>query len=142
MMQKIAALGILLAVLCLGGFALAQESASTPAPVAVAPVADQSHEPVPVPQPDALTVQRYRSGNIIWAVDQLLGLALPLLFLATGWSARMRDKARPWGKRWYFTLAIYFLMLSAAMGLLQLPGSFYVEFVREHAGGLSNQTLG
>lgn len=142
MMQKIAALGILLAVLCLGGIALAQDSASTPAPAAAAPVADQSHEPVPVPQPDALTVQRYKSGNIIWAVDQLLGLALPLLFLATGWSARMRDKARQWGKWWYFTLAIYFLMLSAAMGALQLPWSFYVEFVREHAYGLSNQTLG
>jgi Zn-dependent protease with chaperone function len=142
MIQKIAAMGILLAVLCLSGLALAQESTPTPAPVAVESVLAPSHEPVPVPQPDALTIQRYRSGNIVWAVNQLLGLALPLLFLATGWSARLRDKSARWGRRWYFSLAIYFTLLSLAMGLLQLPWSFYVEYVREHAYGLSNQTLG
>lgn len=142
MSWKIAAIGLMLATLCLGGLALAQESTPTPSPETVSPSAAPSQEPVPVPQADELTMQRYRSGNIVWAVNQLLGLALPLLFLATGWSARLRDKSAQWGKRWYFTLAIYFTLLSLAMGLLQLPWSFYVEYVREHAYGLSNQTLG
>lgn len=142
MPQKFAALGLLVAVLCLSTFAIAQEITPPPSPDVAASAAPPSHEPVPVPQADELTMQRYRSGNIVWAVNQLLGLGIPLLFLATGWSARLRDKSAQWGKHWYFTLAIYFTLLSLAMGLLQLPWSFYVEYVREHAYGLSNQTLG
>jgi STE24 endopeptidase len=140
MPQKIALLGILFATLCLGAFA--QEVTPPPSPDVVASAVAPSHEPVPVPQPDERTMQRYRSGNVVWAVNQFLGLGLPLLFLATGWSARIRDKSAQWGKRWFFTLAIYFTLLSLAMGLIQLPWSFYVEYVREHAYGLSNQTLG
>ncbi len=142
MSQKIAAIGILVAMLCLSALAIAQKVTPPPSPAAQESAPAPSHEPVPVPQADELTMQRYRSGNIVWAVNQLLGLGLPLLFLATGWSARLRDKSAQWGKRWYFTLAIYFTLLSLAMGLLQLPWSFYVEYVREHAYGLSNQTLG
>lgn len=142
MSQKITAIGILVTLLCLSTFAMAQEVPTPPTPEALATAAAPSHEPVPVPQADELTMQRYRSGNIVWAVNQLLGLGIPLLFLATGWSARLRDKSAQWGKFWYFTLAIYFTLLSLAMGLLQLPWSFYVEYVREHAYGLSNQTLG
>lgn len=142
MMQKIAVFGILFALLYLSGLAIAQDVSSPTSPEVVTTVVTPSHEPVPVPQPDELTMQRYRSGNVVWAVSQLLGLAIPLLFLATGWSARLRDKSAQWGKHWYFTLAIYFTLLSFAMGLFQLPWSFYVEYVREHAYGLSNQTLG
>lgn len=120
--------------------AFAQESAA--APTAVAAEGMPEHEPVLVPEADARTMQRYRSGNVIWAVNQFLALGIPLLFLFTGWSARLRDLAGRWGRKWFFTVGIYFVLFSLATTLIQLPWSFYVEFVREHAYELSNQTLG
>jgi hypothetical protein len=32
---------------------------------------------VAVPQPSELALERYRSGNIIWVVNQLWGLLIP-----------------------------------------------------------------
>lgn len=120
-----------------------QESADPgagPAAGVVAP--EESHEPVPVPEADELTMQRYYTGNIVWAASQILGLGLPLLFLFTGWSARIRNVAQRWGRKWFFTVAIYFVLFTLAITLLELPWAFYVEYIREHAYGLSNQTLG
>ena len=59
-------------------------------PAATAPADDL----VPVPEPDAKALAYYRSGNALWAVGQLFGLAFPLVLLATGFSARMRDAGR------------------------------------------------
>lgn len=101
-----------------------------------------AHEPVPVPEADELTMRRYRSGNVVWAVGQAIGLGLPLLFLFAGWSARIRDVARRIGRKWFFVIAVYVAIFTVAGTVLQLPWSFYVEYVREHAYGLSNQTLG
>ena len=95
-----------------------------------------------MPVADELTIQRHRSGNVVWAVEQCLGIGLPLLFLFTGWSARMRNVATRWGRKWFVIVGLYFVLLSLAIGALQLPWAFYVEFIREHAYELSNQTLG
>lgn len=142
LMRVWACFGLLMALYLCCGLAVAQEGTSPPPGEVVSAIDAPSHEPVPVPQADERTMQRYRSGNVVWTVNQIIGLGLPLLFLFTGWSARMRDRANRWGKRWYFALVIYFVLLSLAMGLLQLPWQFYVEYIREHAYGLSNQTLG
>jgi len=40
---------------------------------------------VTVPEASALALRYYRSGNVIWIVEQVLGIALPALFLFTGW---------------------------------------------------------
>jgi len=98
--------------------------------------------PVAVPEADEVAMQRYRSGNVIWAVNQCIALGLPLLFLFTGWSARIRDAAKRIGPPWFFTVAIYFILFTLIATLLELPWIFYVEFIREHAYDLSNQTLG
>jgi STE24 endopeptidase len=98
--------------------------------------------PVPVPEPTPVAVKRYRSGNVLWAVETLFGLAVPLLLLLTGFSARLRDLARRIGRRWLFTVAIYTVLLLVTLHLLWLPLDFYSEFVREHTYGLSNQTPG
>lgn len=105
-------------------------------------VTDAIHEPVPVPQADERAMQRYRSGNVIWVVNQGIALGLPLLFLVTGWSARIRSFAQRAGKYWLFTVGLYFVLFTLITTVLQLPWAFYVEYVREHAYDLSNQTLG
>ena len=104
--------------------------------------AASAHEAVPVPQASDVAMQRYRSGNVIWFVNQALALGLPLLFLYFGWSGRIRDFATRIGRRWFFIVVIYFIVFSAVIGVLQLPWVFYIEYIREHSYGLSNQTIG
>src|SRR3954468_13209439 len=96
---------------------------------------------IAVPQPSALAVRYYRSGNALWAYDTLLGLLIPGLLLATGISARLRALALRAGRRWLLSTALYALLFVALTSLLTLPLTYYEEFVRQHAYGLSNQTL-
>jgi Zn-dependent protease with chaperone function len=115
----------------------------TPAP-STAAVAAAAPEPGPVavPEPTEKAMRYYRSGNVVWVVDTLLGLLVPALFLFTGFSARIRDVARRVGRKWLFVIAVYFVLFSLVSFVLTLPWSYYTEFVRQHAYGLSNQTLG
>lgn len=97
---------------------------------------------VTVPEPTELALRYYRSGNIIWIVEQVLGVALPLALLFSGWSARMRTFAAGLtGGRFYPTLVIYLALLSLLLFVVQLPMSYYVGYAREHAYGLSTQRL-
>jgi STE24 endopeptidase len=120
--------------------------APSPVPASAATTAAPSTPPdtgpVAVPEPTEKAMRYYRTGNVVWAVDTLLGLLVPALFLFTGFSARIRDVARRVGRNWFFTIAVYFVLFSLATWLLTLPWAYYTEFAREHAYGLSNQTLG
>jgi Zn-dependent protease with chaperone function len=46
------------------------------------------------------------------------------------------------GRRWFFVIAVYFVLFSVFLWLVELPLAFYSGYVREHAYGISNQTLG
>jgi STE24 endopeptidase len=96
---------------------------------------------VVLPPMSEKAAQRYLSGNVLWVVDTLLGFLIPLLFLFTGFSAKIRDWAKGWGKKWFFTIVLYFAIFTLVNFIITLPLSYYEEFVREHAYGLSNQTL-
>jgi Zn-dependent protease with chaperone function len=98
--------------------------------------------PVNVPEPTDSALRYYRGGNWIWAIEQLLGFALPVLLLFTGLSARLRTFAAGLtGGRFYPTLVVYLIVLSIATFLVELPLSYYVGYAREHAYGLSTQRL-
>ncbi len=99
-------------------------------------------EPVPVPEPSEKAMNYYRSGNLLWLVGTLWGLLVPAVFLFTGWSARIRDLARRVGRRWFFTVGLYFVFFTVILFFLDFPLSFYSGFVREHSYGLSNQAFG
>jgi Zn-dependent protease with chaperone function len=60
--------------------------------------------------------------------------------LFTGLSARIRDWAARLGRKWFFTVVLYFIIYLVINVVLHLPLSFYAGYVREHAYGLSNQT--
>jgi STE24 endopeptidase len=96
--------------------------------------------PVTVPDATELALRYYRSGNLIWTVEQVLGLALPALILFTGWSARLRTFASSVARgHFYPTLVIYLALLALLLFVVELPLTIYVGYVREHAYGLSTQ---
>ena len=99
------------------------------------------HERVEIPPATAKAMQYYWSGNILWIANTALGLAVPALFLVSGLSGGIGRLAKQISKYWYFTIVIYFILFSLLTYLIGLPLSFYQEFVRQHAYGLSNQTL-
>jgi len=96
--------------------------------------------PVPVPAPDEKALQYYRSGNVLWLVDLAWGLLIPALFLVTGFSARIRSWAQRLGRKWFFVIGIYFAVFMVLNFIIDLPLTYYQDFVREHAYGLSTQT--
>jgi Zn-dependent protease with chaperone function len=123
----------------------AAERSNTPALPAVqsasdaAPVAQDA--PVPVPTPSEMAIRHYRSGNVIWCLRTLWELAVPAAFLFSGLSARLRDFARRIGRKWYFVLCLYFVLLALLNYVIELPLDYYQGFIRPHAYGLSNQTF-
>jgi STE24 endopeptidase len=99
--------------------------------------------PVIVPAPSEKALRYHRSGNVIWAGEQILGLALPAALLWTGTSARLRTIAAGVGRgHFYPTLVVYLALLSALLFVIELPLSYYVGYARERAYGLSEQRLG
>src|SRR5262249_46188923 len=96
---------------------------------------------VPVPEPSPKAVQYHRSGLWIWAFAMLWDVAVPALILISGLSARMRNAARKVGRGWYFTVALYVVLFLGLTFLADLPFRYVAGFLRQHAYGLSNQTL-
>lgn len=145
--MKRAFLTILMALVVIPSLAAASEPA-TPAtdsestiaaPVTTPPPVESG--PVAVPEPSEKAVRYHRGGLWIWLFEMAIGLLLPVLFLFTGLSARIRDLAGRIGRRWFFTIAIYIALFSLLSAVIELPLSYYTDFVREHEYGLSNQTF-
>lgn len=109
-----------------------------------APAAQQpaSSDRVVVPEPTEQALAYHRSGNILWVANAVWALVVPALLLWTGLSARMRDWARTLGRKWFFIVAIYWVLFTIVTTAIDLPRVYYEQFVRQHAYGLSNQTLG
>ncbi|HLQ22951.1 MAG TPA: M48 family metallopeptidase, partial [Gemmatimonadales bacterium] len=99
--------------------------------------------PVPVPEPTPLALRYDFGNNVLWVVDTLVGLLVPGVILFTGWSARLRTwAARVTGGRPRMTLLLYVAAFVVLTSLATVPLDFYESFMREHAYGLSNRTLG
>jgi Zn-dependent protease with chaperone function len=96
---------------------------------------------VAVPEPTSKALEYYRSSNALWAVDTLLGLLIPALFLFTGFSAKLRNWAFRIGRRWLPSVALYAVLFVCISSILTLPLAYYEGFVRQHAYGLSSQSF-
>jgi Zn-dependent protease with chaperone function len=122
------------------------EPQETPAPtdsgLSTAPVDKEQAGPVPVPPMSEKAERYYKSGVVLWVVNTLVGLLIPALFLFSGFSAKIRDWAQNIGRKWFFVIAVYFVIFASINFLIYFPLSYYQEFVRQHAYGLSNQTFG
>jgi STE24 endopeptidase len=142
--MKRAILTILMILVVSPSLAFASEPAATAtatAETSTIPPPPVESGPVAVPEPSENAVRYHRGGLWIWLFEMAMGLLLPAAFLFTGLSARIRDLAGRLGKRWFFTIAIYITLFSLLTAIIELPISYYTDFVREHEYGLSNQSL-
>jgi STE24 endopeptidase len=111
-----------------------------------APTPDSRH---PTPAPKRLDVhvtpemiRHSRINDALYFTDVVYGIAVLLIVLAAGWSARMRDLATRY-VRWTFVAAmLYFVLLSLVTTLLTFPLDFYGGFVVPHQFDLTNQSFG
>jgi len=141
---------ILLLISCFCLFLIPTVLAQQPSPTVSGAAAEQSTAPapatsdeiVPVPEPSEKALQYHRSGLVLWVIDLLWGFAIAGLFLFTGFSARIRTWAQAIGKKWFFVIGIYFAIFSIITFVIDFPLSYYEEFSRQHAYGLSNQSFG
>ena len=97
--------------------------------------------PVTIPPPSEQAVRFYTSGIALWLIREAWGLLVPVVILFTGLSAKIRTASQRAGRYWFFTVAIYAAIYSVLGFVVDLPLSYYAEFVRLHTYGLSNQTL-
>jgi Zn-dependent protease with chaperone function len=110
-------------------------------PRAAQPTAAPELEPVAVPEPTAKAMQYYHSGNRLWVINRFWALLIPGILAFSGASARLRNLAQRLGGNWFLTIGLYMLMFLPIVFIIDLPLSFYQGFIRQHAYGLSNQTL-
>ena len=108
----------------------------------ISKTSEEEAGPVPVPEPSKKAVRYYKGGVGLWMIDLVWELLIPAAFLWTGFSATLRDLARKIGRKWFFTVGIYFILFSLVNSLIDFPLSYYESFWRDHAYGLSNQTFG
>jgi len=95
------------------------------------------------PQTDSPDARRYnRLLRRLSIVDSVLGLALMVVLLATGWSGALRDVAfrTARGQNYVLALFVYIVMLAVLGKLLGLGLDLY-SFRLEHSYHLSNQRL-
>ncbi len=95
-----------------------------------------------VPEATSAALRYYNSGNLLWIINQTWGFVIPLLFLFTGFSAKLAGFSEKLGRRWFWIISIYLILFIAIMTLLDFPLDYYGEFLRQHAYGLSTQSFG
>src|SRR6266849_1989589 len=76
---------------------------------------------VEMPPPTERALSYYHSGNVLWLINTAWGILIPCLLLFTGFSARIRTGAQRIGKNWFFTVALYFLMLWILVYFIDWP---------------------
>jgi Zn-dependent protease with chaperone function len=104
-------------------------------------IGQRSELQVVVPEPSPAALQYYRSGNVLWAIGAAVGLLIPAALLFSGGSARLRKLAYRIGRRWFPSLLIYAVLFTLTYAVLTLPLAYYEGYVRQHAYGLSTQSL-
>jgi Zn-dependent protease with chaperone function len=97
---------------------------------------------VAVPEATEQAMRFYRSGNLLWIVQNFWSLLIPFLFLYTGFTGKLASFSYRLGKNWFFSLEVYLILFLLIMQILSLPIDFYGSFVRMHEYGLSTQTFG
>jgi STE24 endopeptidase len=143
---------LLLALVLVASSAMAQPAPSSldpaPIPAAAAAVpldpdaATEAYLATIPPEARAASDAYFEGGYWLQGVDFLVASGIAVLLLHTGFSAKMRDRARRVTSRRFVHVALYWLMYLFAISLLGAPLSIYEDFVREHAYGLSNMSFG
>jgi STE24 endopeptidase len=97
---------------------------------ALAAPAPEDDGPVAVPEPSAKAMRFYRSGLVLWWVNQAWVVAVPVVIVASGLSARMRNLARRIGRSWFLTVGLFGVMYVILNALVTLPLDYCAGFLR------------
>lgn len=82
-----------------------------------------------------------RGNDVLYFTGQFWLIAILLILVAGGVSARMRDRARRFTRRQWLSTWIYFADFAVAVDVLFLPFLLYADYFRERAWGFEHQTL-
>jgi Zn-dependent protease with chaperone function len=124
--------------LMLLGLAITFFAAATPAPTSQPPSPTKRRLEVTV-TPEM--IRHSRINDALYFTDVVYGIAVLLIVLAAGWSARMRDFAQR-HVRWPFVAAmLYFVLLSLITTVMEFPLDLYGSFIVPHQFDLTNQTF-
>ena len=98
--------------------------------------------PIP-PMADTPEARRYnRIKRLLGMADAVIGFALLVVLLTTGWTARLRDWSYHLGaQHYFFAVFLYVLMFTVIMKVISAPLDFYGYRI-ERQYNLSNQKLG
>ena len=98
--------------------------------------------PVPSTSADTPEARRYnRTKRWLGIADFVLGLALLLVLLATGWNGTLRDVAYQASSQTYMLAVFLYVLILMLIGKLLGFGLDYYGFRLEHRFNLSNQKL-
>src|SRR5437016_10868022 len=120
--------------------AAAQENSTSKERPVTVPAGAQPTGYVEVPPATEDALHYHDSGNVLWLVNTAWGILIPCLFLFTGLSARIRNWAQRLGRNWFFTVALYFLILWILFYVIDWPLNYFEGYVRPHHYDLSNQS--
>jgi Zn-dependent protease with chaperone function len=133
-----AMIAALMRKLMLLGLAITFFAAATPAPTSQPPTPTKRRLEVTV-TPEM--IRHSRINDALYFTDVVYGIAVLLIVLAAGWSARMRDFAQR-HLRWPFVAAmLYFVLLSLITTVIEFPLDLYGSFIVPHQFDLTNQTF-
>ena len=151
--RHLALLVCTLAVLCTGA-ALAADvtpelppgtyvpDAARPGPGFDVERATEAYLALLTPEQRARSDAYFEGGYWLQLWQFLYAIAVLVLVLWLGWSARLRDWAGRISRRPTLQSALFVLMFVPLIWLLTLPMSWYSDFFRDHQYGLSNQAFG
>ena len=93
------------------------------------------------PEQRELSDQYFEGGYWLQLWELLWIISACVLLLVTGVSRRMSQLAQRISRRRWISTPIYIALFVIALYLLELPLTFYAEFLREHRYGLSEQSF-
>jgi STE24 endopeptidase len=137
-MRRVLAIATMALALLVAAPAFAQEATAARLPTIDADVAERAPVEVPPPSPEA--VRYHRTGHWVWAAGIAVGIAVPTLILWSGLAVALRSRIERFSPLWPLAAALFFAAYSVLDWLLSLPFSYYVEFARQHAYEMSNQS--
>ncbi len=139
-MQRLIALVLMALALLVAAPAVAQESTAAALPLMEDELAEQ-RVPVAVPEPTPAALRYYETGHWVWAASIALGIAVPALILWSGLAGALRTRIERSVRFWPLVAGLFVAAYFALDWLLSLPFAYFAGFVRQHAYGMSNQSL-
>ena len=136
-MKKVLLLGALVVVVTISGQPARGPGVSTPTTDHRQPKTAKRFEVHVTPE----MIRHSRIDEALYFTGTVYGIAILLLILATGWSARIRDFARrcvPWP---FVAAMLYFVLLSLVIAALTFPLDFYGGFIVPHQFDLTDQSF-